>query len=76
MNLARPQDLQGDLFSPAVIGNAAMMDTMDLINRKFGTGSVGLAASGWQPKPAWGMRQRTLSPCYTTRLSDLPRVSC
>lgn len=76
MDLARPQDLQGDLFSPAVIGNTAMMDTMDKINRRFGSGSLGLAASGWQDKPAWGMRQRSLSPCYTTRLSDLPRVTC
>ncbi|MGV8931961.1 MAG: Y-family DNA polymerase [Luteimonas sp.] len=76
MDLARPQDLQGDMFSPAVVGNAAMMDTMDLINRKFGSGSVGLAASGWQKDAPWNMRQRSLSPCYTTRLSDLPRVSC
>jgi DNA polymerase V len=76
MDLARPQDLQGDMFSPAVDGNAAMMDTMELINRKFGSGSFEISASGWQQNPAWVMRHRTLSPCYTTRLSDLPRASC
>ena len=53
----------------------ALMDTMDRINRRFGSGSLGFAASGWQNKPAWGMRQQSLSPCYTTRLSDLPRVT-
>jgi DNA polymerase V len=76
MDLARPQDLQGDLFTPVVIGNTAMMETLDLISRRFGSGSVGLAASGWERKPAWGMGQQSLSPCYTTRLSDLPRVTC
>lgn len=76
MDLARPQDLQGDLFSPAFVGNKAMMETMDRINRRFGSGSVGLAAGGRQNKPAWGMRQRSLSQCYTTRLSDLPQVNC
>ena len=76
MDLARSQDMPGDLFSPAVIGNTAMMNTMDRINRRFGSGSVGLAASGWESEPAWGMRQRSLSPCYTTRLADLARVTC
>lgn len=76
MDLARPQDLQTDLFAPATIGDDALMDTLDRINRRFGRGSVGLGATGWQVKPGWGMRQQQLSRCYTTRLSDLPRAVC
>lgn len=75
-DLARPEKRQGDLFNPAVVGNAKMMDTLDRINRRFGRGSIGFAATGWQERPEWGMRQRQLSPCYTTRMADLPRATC
>ncbi len=76
MDLARRRDLQTDLFAPPTIGDDTLMDTLDKINRRFGRGSVGLGATGWQAKPEWGMRQQQLSRCYTTRLSDLPRVTC
>lgn len=76
LDLAKPHDLQADLFSPAVAGNDALMATLDQINRKFGRGVAGLGASGWQDKPAWGMRQHMLSPNYTTSVHDLPRVAC
>ena len=76
MDLARPSDVQSDLFGPSVVGNIDLMNTLDAINRKFGRGSAGFAASGWQTKPQWGMRQQRLSPCYTTRLSDLPIANC
>jgi nucleotidyltransferase/DNA polymerase involved in DNA repair len=76
LDLARPAELQGDLFSPATVGNDALMATLDRINQKFGRGTAGLGASGWQRKPEWRMRQLQLSPCYTTRFSDLPSVRC
>lgn len=76
MDLARPAALQGDLFSPATIGDDALMRTLDRINERFGNGSAGLGASGWRATPGWRMRQHSLSPCYTTRLSDLPVASC
>jgi DNA polymerase V len=76
MDLARPADLQADLFRPSLTGNPALMDTMDRINRRFGRGRIGPAATGWQEKPQWGMRQERLSPCYTTRLTDIPRATC
>lgn len=76
LDLARPEDRQGDLFLPAVIGNDAMMATMDRINRRFGRGTIGFGATGWQAQPTWGMKQRSLSPCYTTRLQDIPMVHC
>lgn len=76
MDLARPQDLQGDLFSPATVGDVGLMATVDRINRKFGSGTAGFGASGWVERPAWGMRQLQRSPRFTTRLSDLPRAFC
>lgn len=76
LDLAKPDNLQSDLFTPAVVGNDALMATLDEINRKFGRGVAGLGASGWKQKPAWGMRQNMLSPNYTTSLHELPRARC
>jgi DNA polymerase V len=52
------------------------MDTLDAINQKFGRGTAGFAASGWKANPAWGMKQKNLSPCFTTRWSELPTTNC
>lgn len=76
MDLARPESLQGDLFAPATVGDDALMATLDRINRRFGRGTAGLGASGWQKKPEWRMRQLQLSPHYTTRYEDLPHARC
>lgn len=76
MDLSRPEQRQGDLFTPSVAGNPKLMAVLDGINRKFGRGAAGLAATGWEGRPAWGMRQNLLSPHYTTRARDLPLLQC
>jgi DNA polymerase V len=76
MDLAKPEDLQGDLFTPARIGDEKLMDALDAINRRFGRGTAGLGASGWQNSPAWASRQELLSGSFTTSLADLPRATC
>jgi DNA polymerase V len=76
LDLSRPENLQHDLFQAPTVGNEALMDTLDAINRKFGRNSAGFAASGWKENPAWGMRQKNVSPHYTTRWADLPRIVC
>ncbi len=76
LDLARPAALQQDLFAPAVVGNDRLMSTLDAINQKFGRGTAGLGASGWQAKPEWRMRQLMLSPNYTTSVHELPRARC
>lgn len=76
LDLARPDELQGDLFGPTVVGKERLMATMDRINQKSGRGTAGLGASGRQARPAWGMRQHMLSPNYTTSLHDLPPARC
>lgn len=76
LDLARPEELQADLFGPTVVGNERLMATMDRINQKFGRGTAGLGASGWQARPAWGMRQHMLSPNYTTSVHEIPPARC
>ncbi|MCW0399278.1 Protein UmuC [Xanthomonas sacchari] len=75
-DLAKPSDLQGDLFAPAQVGDDKLMSAMDAINRRFGRGTAGLGSSGWQASPAWASRQQMLSARFTTSLADLPRAVC
>ena len=75
-DLARPERLQGDLFGGATLGDPVLMRVVDRINERYGRGAAGFGATGWNDKPAWGMRQQTLSPCYTTRFTDLPAARC
>lgn len=52
-----------------------LMQVIDQINR--GKGSIWFAGQGIQGQSAlWKMKQQFLSPRWTTRLSDIPRVSC
>lgn len=52
----------------------ALMATMDRINRDHGRATIRLGSAG-PAAPAWKMRQTNLSPCYTTRLDMLLRMS-
>lgn len=76
LDLGRPQDLQGDLFVPATIGNPKLMAAVDRINERFGRNAAGFGATGWKQDPAWGMRQQSRSPKYTTSIRDLPQAIC
>lgn len=49
-----------------------LMDTVDKLNRKYGQDTLFYASNGIQKD--WQMRRAKLSPHYTTRWSDLPRV--
>lgn len=52
-----------------------LMQTIDQINR--GKGTIWFAGQGIQSQSAlWKMKQQFLSPRWTTRLSDIPRVRC
>lgn len=50
-----------------------LMSALDDINHKYGRSTIRLAAEG-HSKP-WAMRAELKSPAYTTRWSDVPRVS-
>jgi DNA polymerase V len=49
--------------------SSALMQVVDRLNR-MGRGSVWFAGQGAQK--SWAMKREMLSPCYTTRYSDLP----
>ncbi len=51
---------------------AALMATIDQLNRRYGRGTVQWAACGLQPP--WAMRRGRLSRAATTRLEAIPRV--
>lgn len=76
LDLARPENLAGDLFAPATVGDDKLMQALDAINRRFGRGTAGMGATGWRKAPAWEMRQSMLSPSFTTEVTALPLVRC
>ncbi|HSG04687.1 MAG TPA: translesion error-prone DNA polymerase V subunit UmuC [Marinobacterium sp.] len=64
---------QGTLFSASDVDarSEALMSTVDRINNsKFGR--VHFASA--QSSDHWAMKREYLSPCYTTRWADIPRV--
>ncbi|WP_373329943.1 Y-family DNA polymerase [Cronobacter turicensis] len=73
----------GDFFSQGVAqlnlfdenapraNSEALMSLMDKLNQK-GRGTLYFAGQGIQQ--SWQMKREMLSPCYTTRLSDVPTV--
>ncbi|PKE29455.1 DNA polymerase V subunit UmuC [Rahnella sp. AA] len=56
---------------PPQKNSAALMQVVDQLNRS-GRGSVWFAGQG--ARKSWAMKREMLSPCYTTRYSDLPIV--
>ncbi len=65
---------QLNLFDPLAphANSEALMHVVDGINQS-GKGAIWFAGQGIQ-KP-WAMKREKLSPAYTTRYSDLPRVN-
>lgn len=49
-----------------------LMGVLDEVNSRFGRGAVQLGALGTQP--VWTMKRGRVSPRYTTRWEDVPRV--
>lgn len=72
MELQRQDTVQPDLFTTAR-DNTRLMATMDKINRLWGKGTLRSAAEGMHR--SWSMKREKMSPQYTTRWDQLPRVS-
>ena len=49
-----------------------LMNTVDRLNHRYGSGTVSWAVCGMQP--GWSMRRHQLSRAATTRLNDVPLV--
>ena len=73
IDLVCGEHAQGDLFDESA-SNPALMKVFDSLNQRYGRDSLFLAAQGINPK--WAMRRERLSPQYTTRWRDIPRVKC
>lgn len=73
IDLVSEQYLQEDLFTPS-LDNKALMKSIDTINMMFGRGTISLASE--QQTKSWAMKREFLSPRYTTRWRDIPRVTC
>lgn len=70
--LSSADGVQGDLFASSDRPRSAeLMKVIDQINRS-GKGRVFLAGQGLHRE--WDIRRQFLSPAYTTRWEDLPRV--
>ncbi|HCG6982077.1 Y-family DNA polymerase [Vibrio sp. Y42_MX_L11] len=54
--------------------NDKLNSVFDSLNKKYGTDSVFIAAQGVEQK--WSMKRQLLSKQYTTKWSDLPKISC
>ena len=74
LDLGASAHRQQDLFAQPSAKGEALMGVMDRINQRFGRNAAGFGATGWRERPAWGMRQRTQSPAYTTRWDQVLRV--
>ncbi len=64
---------QPDLFN-LTPNNPKLMNVYDTLNNRFGSDAIFLAAQGITQK--WAMRREMLSPQYTTRWQDLPKIKC
>ncbi len=57
--------------------NTKLMQVMDSLNTRFGRDTVKVgAAQGSKEDSSWQMQQSLLSPRYTTRFEDIPKVRC
>lgn len=65
-----PEDhVQSRLFENSDPKHKEIMKAMDFVNSKIASHKVKLASQ--DPNRVWKMRQERLSPCYTTKLSDI-----
>jgi DNA polymerase V len=73
MDICKENTVQGSLFDKIDRSKqASLMTVLDNINDRYGGNTLKIASMG--DGKAWKINQKRLSPCYTTRLSDLPKV--
>jgi DNA polymerase V len=71
--LVPENNYQRDLFVPHSPKKDALMAFLDKTNRQFGKKVLRFAAEGVEQE--WMMRSDEKSPCYTTRWSDILKIS-
>lgn len=71
--LENSQFQQQDLFTLSV-NNPPLMKCYDQVNHRYGRGTVEVAVAEKNDK--WAMRRNFLSPSYTSKWSDIPKILC
>tara|TARA_Y100001960_G_C14586373_1_gene783375 strand:- start:51 stop:1073 length:1023 start_codon:yes stop_codon:yes gene_type:complete len=72
--IVQKEGVQENLFdTKARFKNEMIGQTVDKINSKMGQDVVRYAALGYKKK--WQLKQQRLSPCYTTRWSDILTIN-
>ena len=73
MAITPETSVQENLFiEPPPVHQQQLMQTLDLINHRFGRNTVKFASSGVQQ--GWKMKSEHKSPSYTTRWNEIPVV--
>ncbi|MDD5570228.1 MAG: Y-family DNA polymerase [Bacteroidales bacterium] len=73
VNIIPENAVQGNIFDETDrTKHKKLMQTIDRINAAMGTNKVIIAKQGTKRK--WKLRQEKLSPCYTTKISDIITV--
>lgn len=76
-------DLQGsdceqielNLEQDETAGRRKLMKALDLVNQRFGRGTLHMASAGMAgDKRVWSMKQERRTPRYTTRMEDILKV--
>lgn len=74
-NLVQADGYTPDLFAGPPRKNVGkLMETIDLLNARFGRGAVRVGAV-WPGGRVWEMKREMLSPAYTSSWTGLPRVT-
>ncbi len=73
LELTSQRFTQNDLFN-ARSDNPQLMSCLDAINNRYGKGVLSLASSKLSER--WQMKRAFLSPQYTTRWRDIPKIHC
>jgi DNA polymerase V len=73
LDLSPANAIQGSLFAaPDTVESQARMRALDVINRRYGRGTLIIGAAG--VKSAWRLRRDHVSKNYTTSWSELLTV--
>ncbi|MDF4421769.1 Y-family DNA polymerase [Vibrio parahaemolyticus] len=73
VELAPAKHAQYSLFDTDK-SNPDLMKCIDMINARYGSGTLSIAAQGHNQK--WAMRREFLSKQFTTKWSDIPKIHC
>lgn len=73
MDIVSEDAVQGYLWDKVDrVKHKRLMEIIDTTNNRYGSNSLKLAVLG--DSEQWKIKQKRLSPCYTTRMKDFPRA--